>query len=224
MVDAVGVAGKAPAASYASSTFSEDSQAGSGHNASPTSTPWLPPDPKKLRLTISKTEKCITLFDLDLGPVPILDKDNLSRKETILLHEKAKTMGIYKGNPKAAAESMDDILSCATINFLGKGTKLFFNRNDNNDPCNNKMCTVLVKLKFKDKETRFRTELTLKKAYNVSCFTPYPKKPLNIMDTVIKECKVSRPKSFIRARVDTDKLCATAWARTDSGLEDLSMN
>jgi hypothetical protein len=140
---------------------------------------------------------------------------------TILLHEKARTTGIYKGKPEAAAESVDDILSCATIDFLGKGTKMFYNKRDTNDPRNNKMCTVPVKLTFKDKETRFRAELTLKKACNVRCGTPYPKNLRSLMDNLVKECKVARPKCFILAKVDADKLCVTTRARTDAGWDDL---
>jgi hypothetical protein len=121
----------------------------------------------------------------------------------------------------AASETMDNILSCASIEFLGKGTRSFYNRHDTSDPRNNKMCTVPVKLTFRDKETRFRAELTLKKACKVRCGTPYPKKLRSLMNSLIKDCKTSRPKSFILAKVDTDNLCITARARNDSGWEDL---
>jgi hypothetical protein len=45
---------------------------------------------KKLRQAIVKAEKSVTLFDLDLGPVPVLNRETLSRKVTILLHDRAK--------------------------------------------------------------------------------------------------------------------------------------
>jgi hypothetical protein len=156
-----------------------------------------------------------------MGPVPVINKETLSKKVTILLHEKAKTAGIYKGNPKAALESMDDILSCASIDFLGKGSKVFFNTRDTSDARNNKMCTVPVKLTFRDKETRFQAEQTLKKACKVKCSTPYPKKLRVIIDNLIKDCKNSTPDCFILAKVDIEKLCITARARTESGWKDL---
>jgi hypothetical protein len=221
MVDAVKVIDSAPIPSYSTMVSNGGVRRGNPPSRHADSTPSEDQRPKKVKQAISRAEKSVTLFDLDLGSVPVLNKETLSRKVTILLHEKARSTGIYKGNPEAAAESMDDILSCATIDFLGKGTKMFFNRKDANDPRNNKMCTVPVKLTFKDKETRFRAELTLKKACNVRCGTPYPKKLRTIMDNLVKECKTARPKSFILAKVDSDKLCVTTRARNDSGWEDL---
>jgi hypothetical protein len=70
---------------------------------------------------------------------------------------------------------MDDILSCASIDILGKGSRPFYNRKDTMDPRNGKMCTVPIKLTFRDKEVRFQAELALKKACKVKCGTPYPK-------------------------------------------------
>jgi hypothetical protein len=63
-----------------------------------------------------------------------------------------------KVTPPAAEEAMDDILSCASIDILGKGSRPFYNRKDNNNSRNVKMCTVPIKLTFKDKETRFQAD------------------------------------------------------------------
>jgi hypothetical protein len=49
-----------------------------------------------------------------------MNKDNLSRKFTILLHEKAVTTNIYKRKPEAVAKAVDNILSCASFDFLIK--------------------------------------------------------------------------------------------------------
>jgi hypothetical protein len=156
-----------------------------------------------------------------LGAVPVINRETLSKKVTLMLHEKAKTTGIYKGNTDAATEAMDDILSCASIDFLGKGSKLFYNTKDTSDPRNNNMCTVPVKLTFRDRSTRFQAEQTLKKACNVKCATPYPKNLRVLIDKFVKECKSIKPNCFILARVDVEKLCVTARARTDSGWEAL---
>jgi hypothetical protein len=69
---------------------------------------------------------------------------------------------------------MDDILSCASIDILGKGSRVFYNRKDTSDPRNGNMCTVPIKLTFRDKDVRFQAELALKKACKVKCGTPYP--------------------------------------------------
>ncbi len=119
---------------------------------------------------------------------------------------------------------MDDILSCASIDILGKGSQPFFNKKDTSDPRNGKMCTVPIKLTFKDKKTRFQAELSLKKMCKVKCGTPYPKKLRSIMDTIVKDCKAIRTGAFILAKVDSEKLVVTAKARSDNGWEDLDVS
>ncbi len=222
MVDAVGVVGKPPAPSYASASASDSF--GGGSQRRDRSAPPPPGDqcPKKLRQAIAKAERSVTLFDLDLGPIPVINRETLSKKVTVVLHDKARTAGIYKGNDAAASESMDDILSCDSIDFLGKGSKLFYNNRDTADPRNNKMCTVPVKLSFRDRETRFQAEQTLKKACKVRCATPYPKQLRVIVDNLIKNCKTDRPGCFILAKVDIENLTISAKARSDKGWEDLN--
>jgi hypothetical protein len=221
IVDAMGVVSNPPSSSYASAAIRgkknlprepstrRDDQANPENKT------------RKLRQAITKAERSVTLFDLDLGSVPVLNRDTLSRKVTLYLHDRAQSQGIYKGNPAAAEEAIDEILSCATIDILGKGSQTFYNKRDNNDSRNGKMCTVPVKLTFRDKATRFQAELTLKKACKVKCSTPYPKKLRTIIDDLIKECKPANPGSFILAKVDLDKLVVSARARTDNGWRDL---
>jgi hypothetical protein len=116
---------------------------------------------------------------------------------------------------------MDDILSCASIDILGKGSRLFYNRKDTTDPRNGKMCTVPIKLTFRDKEVRFQAELALKKACKVKCGTPYPKKLRSMLDDFVKSCKPDHPGCFILAKVDAEKLLITAKARNDKGWTDV---
>ncbi len=140
---------------------------------------------------------------------------------TLLLHEKAKSGGIYQDDPAAAEESIDDLLSCASIDILGNGSRQFYNKRNPSDPRNNKMCTVPVKLSFRDRETRFRAEMTLKKACGVHCGTPYPEKLRLLMDALVKDCKADKPGCFILAKVDLDKMCITAKARSVDGWIEL---
>jgi hypothetical protein len=220
VVDAMGVLGSRQA-SYASATSGNlDARAPRGPP------PRQDVDPtelkkKKVKQAINRAERSVTVFDLDLGPVPVLNKDTLSKKVTLLLHERAQREGIYKGNPAAAEEAMDDILSCASIDILGKGSRVFYNRKDTSDPRNGNMCTVPIKLTFRDKDVRFHAELALKKACKVKCGTPYPKKLRSMLDDFVKSCKPDHPGCFILAKVDAEKLLITAKARNDKGWTDV---
>jgi hypothetical protein len=115
MVDTVGVAAKSASTSFAAAARTDPDKVGGSSRRRLPSSAQADPRPRKLRQAISKAEKSVTIFDLDLGAVPMINRESLSKKVTFILHEKAKTAGIYKGNPDAATESMDDILSCASI-------------------------------------------------------------------------------------------------------------
>ncbi len=221
VVDAMGLMGN-PHTSYASAAASKqgNNRPPKGPHANQATDP-AEQKVRKVKQAIARAERSVTIFNLDLGPVPILNRETLSKKVTLLLHERAQNEGIHKGNKPAAEEAMDDILSCASIDILGKGSRPFYNRKDTADPRNGKMCTVPIKLSFKDKETRFQAEMTLKKACKVKCGTPYPKKLRVIMDEFVNVCKSDSPGNFILAKVDVDKMLVTAKARSDKGWTEL---
>jgi hypothetical protein len=222
VVDAIGLLGSRP------DTYASAAAAGKADARAPrVQSQRRETDPeelkkKKVKQAIIRAERSVTVFDLDLGPVPVLNRDTLSKKVTLLLHERAQQEGIYKGNPAAAEEAMDDVLSCASIDILGKGSRVFYNKKDTCDPRNGKMCTVPIKLTFRDKETRFQAELALKKACKVKCGTPYPKNLRGMLDEFVKSCKPEHPGCFILAKVDAEKLLITARARNDKGWKDVN--
>ena len=147
---------------------------------------------KKLRHSIREAEKKSVIFNLELGQVPTINKETLSRKVTMALSEKAKA-GDHDYNINDAEDTIDDVLSCAKLEFLGAGSKNFFNSRDATDKRNNKFCTMPVRLDFKDKETRIQAEISMRKLCKVSCSTPYPKKLRNILSGLVKDGKKTAP-------------------------------
>jgi hypothetical protein len=190
--------------------------------------PKLSPTPaeikaKKVRPAISKAERSVTIFDLDLGQVPVLNKDTLCRKVTLQLHGLAKTKGMYKEEPAAAEEAIDDLLSCANLDFLGKGSTRFNNKKDVNDPRNGKMCTVPVKLTWRDKESRSMVEQTLRKSCKIRCGIPYPKKLRSLIRETVEAGRRLHPDTFIKVKVEIDKLRLSTSARTQDGWVNLDL-
>jgi hypothetical protein len=82
VVDAMGVLDKssAPAASGRGKNIHSASQANYSAVPSPAELKV-----KKLRQAITKAERAVTLFDLDLGSVPVLNRETLSKKVTLVL-------------------------------------------------------------------------------------------------------------------------------------------
>jgi hypothetical protein len=183
-----------------------------------------PPDPKvvaerKVKQAIREAEKKTLLFNLDMGKVPTINKETLSRKVTLALAEKASS-GEHDYDIK---DAVDDILSCTKLEFLGITSKKFFNKKNLNDARNDTFCTLPVRFEFPDKPTRIQAEKTLRKVCKVSCAVPYPKKLRTMLDNLITEGKVKYPNSFIRTQVNVDQLTVEAQAKSGEGWIDLGL-
>ena len=166
----------------------------------------------RVKRTLREAERRTVILDLDLGPAPTINKESISRKVTIALHEKVKT-GNHDWAMDDAAEMVDDALSCSQLEFLGSGTRKFHNPRNKDDPRNGKMCTVPVRMEFKNKETKLQAESTLRSVCKLNCSTPYPKRLRTLINEMIQQGKSSHPASFIRIKVDIDNLLLSAHAR-----------
>jgi hypothetical protein len=175
---------------------------------------------KKVKQAIRDAEKKTLLFNLDLGKVPAMNKETLSRKVTLALSEKVIS-GEHDYDIKDAEEALDDILSCTKLEFLGVTSKKFFNKKNVNDVRNDTFCTLPVRFEFKDKETRIQSEKILRKVCKVSCAVPYPKRLRTMLDNLISEGKKQYPNCFIRIKVNVDTLTIEAHAKTAEGWVDL---
>jgi hypothetical protein len=189
--------------------------------------PPAPVDPKvigerKVRQAIREAEKKTIIFNLDMGKVPVMNKDTLSRKVTLALGEKASG-GEHDYDIRDAEDAIDDILSCSKLEFLGAASKKFYNKKNPNDVRNDTFCTIPVRFEFKDKETRFQAEKTLRKVCKVSCAIPYPKKLRTMLDTLLTEGKKQYPNSYIRTKVSVDDLTIEAHAKVGDNWIDLGM-
>jgi hypothetical protein len=189
--------------------------------------PPAPVDPtiaaeRKVKQTLREAEKKTIIFNLDLGKVPVMNKETLSRKVTLALGQKASS-GEHDYDIRDAEDAIDDILSCSKLEFLGTTSRKFFNKKNENDDRNNTFCTVPVRFEFKDKEERFQAEKTLRKVCKVSCAVPYPKKLRLMLDACINEGKKKFPNCYIRTKVNVDNLTIEAHAKTGEGWVDLGL-
>jgi hypothetical protein len=82
---------------------------------------------KKVKQAIRDAEKKILLFNLDMGNVPTMNKETLSRKVTLALSSAASS-GNHDYDIKDTEEVVDDVLSCTKLEFLGTTSKKFFNK------------------------------------------------------------------------------------------------
>jgi hypothetical protein len=88
---------------------------------------------RKVKQAIREAEKKTLLFNLDMGNVPTMNKDTLSRKVTLALGAKASA-GDQDYDIKDTEEAIDDILSITKLEFLGTKSKKFYNKRNVSDP------------------------------------------------------------------------------------------
>jgi hypothetical protein len=202
---------------------------GRGHEAAGRKVAKPPPseedrNKKRIRQAINKAEKSSVLFGMDMGEVPTINKETLARKLTIDLHRKAKA-GAEDNDytVKQVEEMTDDLLTCASLDFMGSGTKLYKNRFNDKDENNGKFCTIPVKMMFKDKKERILAEQHLRKVCSVKCSTPYPKGIRTLISGLINDAKKMKPGRFILAKVNAENLSISAMASEDNKWVDLGL-
>ena len=179
---------------------------------------------KRIRQAINKVEKSSILFGINMGDVPTINKETLARKLTIDLHRKAKEGNKEKKYSEKQVEEMtDDLLTCASLDFLGSGTKLYKNKFNEDDTNNGKFCTMPVKMLFKDKKERILAEQHLRKVCDVKCSTPYPTGLRTLISGLINEAKREKPGRFILAKVNAEKLTVSALASENNSWVDLNI-
>jgi hypothetical protein len=177
---------------------------------------------RKVKAAIKEAEKKTLIFNLNLGTSQMMNKESISRKVTTTLGDIVKK-GKHDYNIEDAEDVIDDILSCAKLEFFGNATKKFFNKRNVNDERNDKMYTLPVRLDFKDRDTRFNAEVSLRKICKINCATPYPKKLRTMLSGLVAEGKRTHPNCFIKTRVNVDNLTIDALAKTDKGWVDLKL-
>jgi hypothetical protein len=167
----------------------------------------VPEDPvkKNFRETIREAEKSTLIFNLDMGKVPLMNKETMAKKATLALTAMAAAK--EKKNTSIPSEeaitALDDILSVTeNYKFIGSGTKSYKNAKD---PLNGSFCTAPVRYDFKDKDTRFNAEKVLRSRCGVNCAVPYPALVRDCTKQIVDEVKKVFPDNFVRVTVDTNR-------------------
>jgi hypothetical protein len=169
-------------------------------------TTGVPPEVQSFRDTVKNAEKSTLIFNLNLGRVPILNTDTMSKRATLALTSMAAEVeGNSKDNPsKKSIEMIDDIMSVSTgIHFYGTTTKSYRHPRDD---LSGSFCTIPIRYDFDDRETRIQVEQTLRTNCNVKCSTPYPPILRECIKRVIADAKTEFPDNLIKVVVDSNNL------------------
>jgi hypothetical protein len=189
-----------------------------GKSGVPTSDPEPEQDPK-LKLfkeSIRDAERSTLVFNLDMGKVPIMNKETISKKATLSLTSMAakkekKNTSIPSDDAVAA---IDDVLSVTTgMQFFGAQTKTYKHPSD---PNSGLYCTIPVKYEFESKDDRIRAETVLRDVCDIHCATPYPPMIRERIKQIITKVKQEHPNNLVKVTVDTNSLVFKAAHRASS--------
>ena len=164
------------------------------------------PTVMKFKEAVKEAEKSTLIFNLNMGKVPIMNKNSMSTKATVALTEMAAaTEGKHSSIPsEEAVATIDDVLSMVTgMTFFGKSTKTYKNPKD---PLSGAYCSIPVRYTFKNKDTRIRAETALRDKCKINCSTPYPTILRETIRQTVSHFKNQFTDNQVRVTVDTVNL------------------
>jgi hypothetical protein len=161
---------------------------------------------KKFKEAIKEAERSTLIFNLDMGKVPVLNKETMSRRATLALTTMAAQKEKRPGSipSSEAVEAIDDVLSIVKdMTLYGNETRTY---KKHGDARSGGFCTVPVKYEFRDRDVKAKAEKVLRKYCDVQCSTPYPPMVRECIKQIVAECKKDYPNNFIRVTVDVNNM------------------
>jgi hypothetical protein len=197
--------------------------AGSGTGMGGTKVPPIPPPKpaapagvKELREGLEKADRESVLFDADLGTVTLANRKALANAFTNGIRS-AVVAGARAANedPVEAVRVMDDALSIVNdMDFIGASSKPFVGRSQG-DMRNNKFCTMPIKFKFDDRDSRIHFETTVRKYCNLKASMSLPKPIREEQAAFLKAVRPRYPDEIVTIRVDTVSMSLQAFRKAD---------
>ena len=197
--------------------------------------PPLDPGVQKFRDLVQNAEKSTVIFNLDMGRVPVINRNTMCVKATAALASMAAAVEERPANnpSRDTVDAIDDAISVAdNVSFFGSTTKSVTGIGEKNGS----YCTIPVCYSFPDRETRIKAEQVLRARCKASCATPYPQSLRNCMKQVLESGRKARPADFCSVSFDLPKLSlrvswrargSSVWTRHESLIplpEDAIMN
>jgi hypothetical protein len=176
------------------------------------------PVEKKFREVRKDAEKSTLMFNLDMGKVPVMNKETMTKRATIALTAMAAAKEKRSGSIQSpdTVEALDDVLSLVNnMELDGDTAKTYRHPTDRNSGL---FCTVPVRYDFKDKDTRIRAETVLRQSCAVQCTTPHPTFVKECIRQIVTRVKGSFPDNFVKVNIDTQKI-SSVFLGISSGQE-----
>jgi hypothetical protein len=170
--------------------------------AHPTAPKPPPPGVRELREGLERAEKESVLFGANLGPLTMANRSGLVNALCSGIRDSVVNTATEKGNdPNEAVRDMEDALSCVTdMEFIGDKSRKYIKEGDDRS---NTFCTMPVKFKFEDRNSRINFEKTLREHCGMRATISLPKPIRTEMGAFTKAVRAKHPDEVVIVRLDT---------------------
>jgi hypothetical protein len=186
---------------------------GSGR-AGPPPPPKPSPGLKELRECLDRADTESVLFDANLGPAPLGNRNSLANSFSAGIRAAAIDSAMEKGeDPAEAIRALNDALDCVTdMDFIGLKSEMQKPRPGSNAEPKN-YCTMPLKLRFEDRNSRLHFERTMKSFCGLRAVMSLPKKIRDEQSLFAKALRDRYPDEMVTVRPDTASLHFVAFKK-----------
>ena len=191
-----------------------------GRPARQAAAPAPPPKPtgeRELREAMERADTESVLYDADLGAAVTFNRARLNANLSAGL--KAAAVKKATNENKDAAEAvrvLDDAFSgVVDVDFLGQASATFNNNRKADDPRNGTYCTMPVKLRFADHDSRVFFENMVRNAAGLKATQSFPKQIRGIMKEFMEKVRAENPGLIVMVRPDSRTLRLNAFTKVD---------
>jgi hypothetical protein len=172
---------------------------------------------KELREALENADKESVLFDADLGPKPLGNRSGLASALSNGIRNLAIQNAGEKGaDPAEAVRAMDDALGCVTeMDFIGIRSEKAKPRDGATNIPEKEYCSMPIRFKFEDRNTRLHFERTVKSNCNLRAVMLLPKPIREEQSAFLRALRDRYPGKIVTARPDPATLHFVAFYKGD---------
>ena len=182
--------------------------------------PAPPPKPtgeRELREAMERADTESVLYDAHLGNAVTFNRSRLSANLSAGL--KSATIAkatLEEGDVAESVRVLDDAFSgVVDVDFLGQASSAYHNRRRADDPKNGTFCTMPVKLRFTDRDSRIYFENTVKHVTGLKATQSFPKQIREEMKGFMARVRADNPERIVMIRPDARTLRLNAFVKIE---------
>ena len=191
-----------------------------GRPARQAAAPAPPPKPtgeRELREAMERADTESVLYDANLGAAATFNRAKLNANLSAGLKSAAVAKASTENKDVSeAVRVLDDAFSgVVDVDFIGQASSAFTNQRKADDPWNGTYCTMPVKLRFADRDSRIFFENTVRNAAGLKATQSFPKKIREEMKQFVTKIKAENPDLIVMVRPDSRSLRLNAFTKKD---------